>query len=61
MWSVSVPAGEEKGLGRGGCQVSARLGFSVADQPQLEGRRSCVKASGTIWGLVCDHGKGWAM
>ena len=48
-----------EGFGEGGeCQVSARLGFSVADQPQMEGRRSCVKASGTIWGLVCDQGRG---
>ena len=61
MWAVSVPAGVEEGLRNGGCQVSARLGCSVADQPQLEGRRSCVKASGTIWGLVCDHRKGWAI
>lgn len=45
MWGVSVPAGEEKGLGKGGVPVSAHLGFS-ADQPQMEGRRSYVKASG---------------
>lgn len=44
--------------GRGECQVSAHLGFSVADQPQMEGRRSCVKASGQSgdWSVITGRG-----